>query len=249
MKNKKIAIITGASRGIGKAIALNLDKKGFIVILVSHNQENLKKALKDFSKNAMIIKADVSKEKDVILMFEKVIDKFKSIDVLINSAGLLIFKEIKKMTRTDFNKIIGTNIGGVFYCMREYIKQMEEKSNYGQIINIGSIVSKTPSLFPMRNLYCSTKAALSALSDSVQAEIQERKGNIKVATIYPGLVLTDSIINRGMRNYEDLKKYALKTSDIVHIVQMIINQSKNSNITEVVVRPINRIRNKNIFDK
>ena len=238
MKNKKIAIITGASRGIGKAIALKLDKKGFITILVSHNQENLKKTLKEFSKNAVIIKADISKEKDVILMFKKVIKKFKNIDILVNNAGFSIFKEIEQIKKKDFDKMIGVNVAGVFYCIRECIKQMRKQKNRGQIINIGSVASKSPFFFPERSLYCSVKAAISALADSVQRELEKKRYNIKIATIYPGCVFTEWTKSLNNRKYGDLKKYALKTSDIVHAVLMIIGQGENSNITEIVIRPI-----------
>jgi len=245
MKNKKIAIITGASRGIGKAIALKLDKKGFITVLVSRNQENLKKILKEFSNNAVIIEADISKEKDVILMFEKVIRKFKNIDILINNAGFSIFKEIEKITKSDLDNMININIGGVFYCIREYIKKTKKQKNGGQIINLGSLASKSPFFFPERNLYCSVNAAISALSDSVQTELRKKKYNIKIATIYPGCVFTEWTKNLNNRKYDDLKKYALKTSDIVHAVLMIINQGKNSNITEVVIRSTFNVSMKN----
>jgi len=245
MKNKKIAIITGASRGIGKAIALSLDKKGFIVILVSHNQENLKKALKDFSKNAIIIKADVSKEKDVIAITQKVIKRFRHIDVLLNSAGFSVFKEIEQIKKKDFDNMIGTNIAGVFYCMRECIKQMKKQKDGGQIINIGSIVSKSPFFFPERSLYCSVKAAISALSDSIQTELRKKKCNIKIATIYPGHVFTEWTKSLNNREHDRMSKYALRTKDIVHAVSMIINQGKNSNIAEIVIRPTFNVPIKN----
>jgi len=244
MKNKKVAIITGASLGIGKAIALKLNKEGLITVLVSRNQKNLNNALKDFSDKAIAIKADVSKEKEVILMVKKVIKKFGRVDILINNAAFLMFKKIEQITRTDFNKMIGTNIGGVFYCMRECVKQMKKQSKGGQIINIGSLVSKTPFLFPTRSLYCSTKSAINAFANSIQAEMQIEKNNIKIATIHPGLIFTESSINKNAFNYKDLSKYALKIKDIAYIIQMIINQGKNSNITEVVISPIARIRNK-----
>ena len=250
MENKKVAIITGSSRGIGKAIALKLDKEGFITVIVSRNQEDLKKVLKEFSKNAISIKADVSKEKDVISMFKKVMNKFGRIDVVVNNAGYLLFKEIERITKADFDNMVNINIGGSFYCMREYIKIiMKKKSNSGQIINIGSLVSKTPSLFPTRSLYCSTKAAISALSENIQAEVRDRGINVKIATIHPGLVFTGKIIGEDTRDYKEIKKYALSVNDVVNAVQMIINQDKNSNITEVVLRPNIKIKKKSNYSK
>ena len=246
MENKKVAIITGSSRGIGKAIALKLDKKGFIVVLVSRSYKNLKEALKGFSSNALIIEADVSKEKDVILMFEKVIKKFKRIDVLINNAVFSVFKKIEETDKNDFDKMIGTNIGGLFYCTKEYIKQVKKQSSKGQIINMGSIVSKAPFIFGQRTLYCSMKSAISGFSSALQAEIKGNNGNIKVATIYPGIVFTEWTVSSRNRNYDDLKRNALKTKDIVHIILMILKQGKNSNITEVVVHSFKQVKMESI---
>ena len=246
MENKKVAIITGSSRGIGKAIALKLDKEGFITVIVSRNQEDLKKVLKEFSKNAISIKADVSKEKDVISMFKKVMNKFGRIDVVVNNAGSFIAngKKINELSKEDVSKMIDNNLMNTFYCMREAIKLMKKQSNEGQIININSIATKIPSFLLFRSVYCAVKSAIATFSENIQLEMIHDKRDIKIANIYPGFVLTESVTKTGKRSSiqrrssQDLKK-ALKLEDIAYAVYMIVNQGKNSNITELVMNSSN----------
>ena len=218
MKQKKVSIITGASRGIGKEIALKLDREGFVVVLVSRSKQDLRAVLKDFSKRAITIVADVSKEKEVISMIEKTVKKFGRIDVLINNAGAFVFKKINEMTKKDFNKMVGTNFASVFYSMRECIKQMKKQPAGGQIINISSLAAKTSFLYSSRSLYCGTKAAAGEFSASIQAELNSDKNKIKIATIYPGLVFTDWIIKMKTHHPKEVKKHALMPKDIAHVV-------------------------------
>ena len=234
-KNKqKVAIITGASRGIGKAIAFKLDKEGFAVVLVSRNQKNLKSTLKGFSKKAIAIPVDVSKEGEVVSMIGKVIKKFGRIDVLVNNAGISIFKTIDQFEKEDFEVMVNVNLGGVFYCSREVIKQMKKQSWGGQIINISSMAAKYFFSSSPRSLHCMVKAGVAALAGSLQPEL--RNYNIKIATIYPGVVFTDLVTELGRRDPVELQKFALKPEDIAHVAWMIINQKKNSNIIEVVIQ-------------
>lgn len=238
MKQRKIAIITGARRGIGKAVALKLDKKGFVAVLVGRDKQKLKTALGDFSKRAIAIPADVSKEKEVVQMIKKIIKKFGRIDVLVNCAGSHVFKKLEDTSKKDFEETIGNNLASVFYCMRECIKQMKKQPQGGQIINIGSISSKIAFERPSISVYCAAKAGVEALAESVQAEIIKAKGNVKIATIHPDLVLTEATIETKRRNLAALRQFALKPEDIAYLVWMIINQGKNSNITEVTVRSL-----------
>lgn len=235
-KTQKVTIITGASRGIGKAIALKLDKEDFTTVLVSRSQRNLKAALKYFKNNAVAIRADVSKEGEVVSMVGKVIKKFGRIDVLVNNAGLSIFRPVEQITKENFEAMVNVNLGGVFYCSREVIKQMKKQPAGGQIINISSIAAKTPALFSKRNLHCMVKAGIGALAESLQAEL--RNSGVKIVTIYPGLVSTELLTELRSRDPAVLQNYALKPEDIAHVVWMIINQGKNSNITEVAIRPL-----------
>jgi NADP-dependent 3-hydroxy acid dehydrogenase YdfG len=238
MKHRKIAIITGAGRGIGKAISLKLDREGFFTIRVDRMPKNLKTASKEFNKRAMSVLADVSREQDVVLMIKKVVKKFNRIDVLVNNAGLSAAGPINQMTKKDFNQTINVNLGGAFYCMRECINQMKKQPQGGQIINIGSIAAKMPFFYPNRSIHCASKAAVASLAASIQTEMILEKKNIKIATIHPGPVLTDWLLKRKNHGSDEIKEIALKPEDVAHVVWMIANQGKNSNISEVLIEPL-----------
>lgn len=238
MKQRKVAIVIGASGGIGRFVALELDKEGFIVVLVAHNLERLKKVSKGLSKKAYLVSTDISKEKEVISLIKDTTRKFKHIDLLVNCAGTLLFNKCEEMSSTDFNKLVATDFTGAFFCIRESIKQMKKQKQGGQIINISSLAAKIPSFLPGRSVYCAVKAAVGIMLESIQAELSRSGKKIKIATIYPGLVATDSIIKRGTRNLKELKKFALKPEDIVYAVLSIVNQGENSNITEIIIRPL-----------
>lgn len=234
MTKNKVAIITGASRGIGEAIALKLDKGGFITVLVGRNKKNLKTAQKDFSKKAIVIPADVSKENEVIAIVRRVVKKFGRIDVLINCAGWSAAGKIEELSENDFERTVNSNLGGVFYCSREVIKQMKTQSQGGQIINISSMAAKMPLSFPKRSLHCAIKAAIGVFAQNIQEEVKNY--SIKIATIYPNFVLTDSLLRRGTRDPEELRKYAPMPEDVGWLVLMIVNQGEKSNISEVIIR-------------
>jgi NADP-dependent 3-hydroxy acid dehydrogenase YdfG len=152
--------------------------------------------------------------------------------------------DITQIKKRDFEQTVAVNLMGAFYCMRECIKQMKKQSKGGQIINVNSIAVKNPSLFPRRALHCATKAAIAALSASVQSELSIARTNIKIANIYSGPVLTEGFIkvlqeikkdNSGKN--EEFIKHILRPRDIAYVVWTIIKQGKNSNITEMVVQP------------
>ena len=234
--NLKVAVITGASRGIGRAIALKLDQESFTTILVSRSKQNLFSALKGFSKKAIAIQADVSREDEVVSMVRKVIKKFGRLDILVNNVGLYASKPIENINNIDFESMVNVNLGSVLYCCREATLQMKKQPAGGQIINISSIAAKIPDRLPQRSLYCMVKAGMGALAESLQAELKNNR--VKIATIYAGLVYNEFITELKSREPEALKRDALKVEDIAHIAWMIVNQGKNSNISEVIVQQL-----------
>lgn len=238
MTKNKVAIITGAGCGIGSTIAVKLNKEKFITILVGRNKKNLIKTASKRKKNVVVAVADISKEKDVVGIFKKVIQKFGRIDVLINNAGSSVFEKFDKISGENLRKTVNTNLLGTLYCAKEAVKQMKKQPFGGQIVNISSIAAKIPSVFPSRGVHCATKAAIGAFSESVQSETSTDRKKIKIATIYPGLVFTEAAAKRATRDFQELKKYALKSEDIACVVWTIVNQGENSNITEVVIQPL-----------
>lgn len=229
-KKNKLIIITGAGQGIGRAIALYLDKKGFIVVLVDKDYEKLKKALKEFNPQALIFSCDVSKEKQVVSTIRKVIKKFKRIDVLINNAGISESNQITNFTKKEIDRIIDTNLKGTIYFIREAVRQMKRQRS-GQIINISSAAAKYPEQNPFRGIYCASKIGQAIFGESSFREL--RTYNIKVANIFPALTFTPLALEARQWSKKEFN-YATSPEDIAKAILTIINQGKNSNILEVV---------------
>ncbi len=187
LKNK-IAIVTGASKGIGAAIALELAKNGAIVLInYNRSEEDAKKVLeeaKNFSQQSDIIRGDVSKKEDVEMIFSEISRRYKKLDILVNNAGITKDRTLKNMTDDEWNSVITTNLQSVFHCTKSALPLLNEN---GSIINISSIVGINGN-FGQCN-YSASKAAIIGFTKSVSRELGKNK--IRVNAIAPGLIETE----------------------------------------------------------
>lgn len=229
-----MAIITGASQGVGKATALKLDREGLSCVLVARDIKKLKETAKLLSGRTMIFSADVSKKNQIQRLVSQVLKRHRQIDILVNNAGISLKKSLENTNENEFDMLVNTNLRGVFNCTQAVFGQMKIQRS-GQIINIASILVKKQLV--NRSIYIATKFAVAGFGAALSAEA--RKFNIKIATIYPGLVANERYLNQPV---EVRQKYgnvdinsALKPEDVAHAIWMIITQSENSNITEVIV--------------
>ncbi|MFT7073943.1 MAG: 3-oxoacyl-[acyl-carrier protein] reductase, partial [Patiriisocius sp.] len=199
----KVIIITGSSRGIGSTIAKTLAKNGAkVVVNYSGNEETAKIVVNEIIQRggqAIAIKADVSKSEDVKRLFQKTIEKFEKVDVLINNAGIAIYKLIKDTTDEDFDRIFDINVKGVFNTMREASTLLEDN---GRIINFSSSVTRL--MLPTYGTYSATKAAVEQLTRVFSKEIGTK--GITVNSISPGPVNTE-LFKQGKKE-EVIKRLA-----------------------------------------
>ncbi len=184
----QVVIVTGASRGIGRAIALLFATQGARVVLAARNTRELEKVARQISLQncqALVIRCDVTQENQVKNLIKKTLQKYRRIDILINNAGLGIHKPILEFTSKDWDTTLDTNLKGPFLCTREVLPVMIKQKG-GQIINIGSLAGKNP----IANLaaYCASKFGLIGFSESVGLEV--RNHNIKLNLLLPGTVDT-----------------------------------------------------------
>jgi 3-oxoacyl-[acyl-carrier protein] reductase len=186
--NNKVAIVTGSSRGIGAQIARTLAEAGAsVVINYSSNQKPADKVVSEIKANggsAIAIKADISSPEEVKRMFDSAISQFGKINILINNAGLILYKTIQNTTDDDFDKIFSVNVKGTFNTLREAASRLE---NDGRIINLSS--STTRLMLPTYGAYCATKGAVEQLTRVFSKEVGAR--NITVNSISPGPVNTE----------------------------------------------------------
>lgn len=183
--SKKVILVTGASRGIGRAIASELSKENIVIANYNKSEEAANK-LKQENENIDIYKADVSKREEIISMIEYVINKYGKIDVLINNAGIAQEKMIQDITDEDFQNIIQVNLYSVFATIQETLKYMLKEKN-GCIINISSIYGINGG--SCASIYSATKAAVDAMTKALAKELGP--SNIRVNSIAPGCMNTD----------------------------------------------------------
>jgi len=186
----KVVLVTGASRGIGRCIAENLAKDGYIVI-ANYNKSKqqalkLQNDLKEEGFNIEIYKADVSKKEEVKNMIEYINNKFGSIDILINNAGISKLQMFCDVTDDDWEEMINTNLKSAFYCTQMVLPGMINKKK-GCIINISSIWGQVGA--SCETVYSISKAGLDAMTKSLAKELGP--SNIRVNSIAPGVIDTD----------------------------------------------------------
>jgi 3-oxoacyl-[acyl-carrier protein] reductase len=207
VKNK-IALVTGASSGIGREIAIQLAKQGIdVCINYLHSEkaaDNVKKEIEQFGVNVKIFRADVSKEDEVKNMFSFLYKKFGGLDILINNAGTHIANLIENYEYKDWKRIIGVNLIGKFLCTKHSIPLLK-KSQSGKIINIASRLGLKPR--ETQSAYCCSNAATIMLTKASALELS--KYNIKVNTISPGLTKTN--LTNLFFTEEEFQEYAKKS--------------------------------------
>lgn len=222
--NNKVAIITGSSRGIGKSIAIKLAQNGAAVVInYSHSADKANQTvaeIKDKGGNAISLQADVSKVTEIENLFEQTVSKLGQVDILVNCAGIVIYKPLVEVTETDFDKIVAVNIKGTYFACQQAVKKMNEG---GRIINISS--TTTAMMLPTYSAYVATKGAVEQVTRVLAKEVGSR--GITVNVVSPGP--TDTPLFREGKTEEQIKKFgdmaALgrigETEDIADVVAFL----------------------------
>lgn len=237
---EKTVLITGATAGIGKAIAYNLAEHGYKLIITGRRAQLLSEVEKSLRSKTKVLALnfDVRDYKQVEHVMNTLPKDWKDIDVLINNAGLAAgLNPIDEGDLNDWETMIDTNLKGLLYVTKKVIPLMKN-SSIKQIINIGSIAGKE--IYPNGNVYCATKAAVDALTKGMRIDLLQK--GYKVTAIHPGMVETEFSIVRFKGNSEKASKVydgfeALKGEDIAQIVQFILSMPAHVNINELVVMP------------
>ncbi len=231
----KIAVVAGASRGIGKAIATQLAAAGAQVILLARNQSDLNKVIAEITQEGGLSAAfvlDISDEQAVKSVFQQLIQQYKRIDILVNNAGIGQFQPVTETSASFWDEVMNTNVKGTFLCSKEAVIQMQKQGS-GHIVSIASDVAKRT--FANGALYCSSKYAQDAFSSALRKEV--RKDGIKVSVVYPGLV--DTYFNNSEPGNPENATH-LKPEDIAASVLHILTAPKHVVIDELMIHPISQ---------
>lgn len=239
----KVAIVTGASNGIGLSIAKTLFKRGMITVAVARRKEKIESEMKDVKGKGKLyaLQCDVSKEEDVHQVFQWIRKNFENIHVVINNAGTSVKGKIIETNEKDWDQVIGVNILGVLYFCKDAIKMMQEFGEEGHIININSIVGhrivRRVSGWDS-NIYAATKHAITALTTTLELELIGSK--IKMTSLSPGLVNTN-LINKDPSQAEFKKLPLIQPDDIAESILYILGTHPRVQITEMTIRPLGEI--------
>ncbi|XP_037822150.1 farnesol dehydrogenase-like [Lucilia sericata] len=238
----KIAVVTGASSGIGVAIVKDLLKNGLQVVGLARRVERVEDIKKELPKNLQIkltaLKCDVSSLKSVNETFDKIVSHFGGIDILVNNAGCLKLGKLSTMNVADVEQVLQTNVMGVVYCTQRAFKSMKERNFNGHVVLINSIAGHkviSGVQIPEYNIYPASKFAITAITEIYRQEFKGLGTKIKVTSISPGAVDTE-ILNDDIKTALD--GTILKAEDVSSGVLYAISTPPHVQIHEMIIKPV-----------
>ena len=234
----KTALVTGASKGIGRAISLELAQMG-VKIAVNYNSSNsdaeeVVEAINDIGGEAFKVHADVSDLDQVNAMVDKVNDAWGGVNILVNNAGIINDGLLMRMTDEAWHRVMGVNLNGTFYCTRATLRHMV-RQRWGRIINIGSVVGIRGNVGQTN--YSSSKAAIIGFTKSLAKEVATR--NITVNAVTPGYISTETVAGLTQRQKDTIMTWIPQgkfgnTEDIAHMVGYLASE-KASYVTGQII--------------
>lgn len=213
--NGRVAVVTGATRGIGYALALGLAEAGADVVAVSRHKEDCEKAvgqIRDLGRRALAVAADVTDLASVQNMVQLTVKQFGQIDILVNNAGTAINKKSEALTPEDWDRVINVNLKGAFFCAQQVGIQMIAQRR-GKIINIASVLGLVGESFVLP--YLVAKGGLIQMTRGLAVEWAGY--NIQVNALCPGYIMTD--MNREMLSYEKIYRHIINKTPVRRLAQ------------------------------
>lgn len=232
----KVVLITGASKGIGKALAFDLAAEKANVVLIARSENELNQIATEITEKGtqcLVFVGSVADEPFVQRIISETIAHFGRIDFLINNAGFGVFKRAEEITSAEWDEIYDTNVKGTFLFSKAVLPIMKEQQA-GHIINVASDVAKR--VFDGGSLYCSSKYAQDAFSMALRKEVREH--GIKVSVVYSGVV--DTMFHKEPQGHPKHEKY-LKPGDMSRSILFLMNQPSYVVIDELMIHPMYQV--------
>lgn len=230
--NGKAAIVTGGTKGIGRAIAEALVREGVNVCVSARNQEEIEQAVSELGElgegMATGAACDVRDYEQVRALIAHAVSEFGGLDILVNNAGIGIFAPVEELSPEDFRAVLETNLFGVFYCCHEAIPEMKRRGG-GYIINISSLAGANP--HPRMAAYNASKFGLNGFSEALMQEV--RHDRIKVSYVMPGSVNTEF----GGDEPGEARSWQLQPEDIARVCLDLLGHDERSLPSRVEIRP------------
>ncbi|MDX6383945.1 MAG: hypothetical protein QOK48_1518 [Blastocatellia bacterium] len=229
----RVAIVTGGTKGIGRAIAAALVSEGLSVCIAARKQTEIDTAIKELGESTIGFVCDVRVYEQVQALMAFTVATLGGLDVLVNNAGIGGFETVAETSPEDFRAVLETNLFGVFYCCHEAIPEMRRRGG-GYIINISSLAGANP--HPRMAAYNASKFGLNGFSEALMQEV--RHDGIKVSYIMPGSVNTEF----GGDAPSDEKSWQLTPEDIARVVTDLLHHDDRALPSRVEIRPSRPLR-------
>lgn len=230
----KVAIVTGASAGIGKGIARAFDTEGATLVIAARTAETLEAAADDIRARGgtvVVVPTDVTREDQVATLFERTMARFGRIDILVNNAGGFESAPLDKFSLETWQKVIDVNLTGVFLCTRDAMRIMKHQDDGGRIINVGSISAQVPRVHSAA--YTAAKHGVVGLTKT--AALEGRQYNISVGCIHPGNVATEyRMASTDPMDQEPM----MSVDDVARVVVTMAAVPPNVNVFETIMLPV-----------
>jgi short-subunit dehydrogenase len=185
----KVIVITGASAGIGAALATKLGAVGHDVVVVARRETELRKVVKATGDRALAVVADVTRREDVTRVKTETLQAFGQFDVWVNNVGRGITRPVLQLSDDDIDQIISVNLKSAVYGMQTAVPYFQEVGK-GHLINVSSFLGRVP-MVPFRSIYSASKAALNVLTANLRMDLRDQYPDIHVSLVMPGIVATD----------------------------------------------------------
>jgi len=237
MSERKIALVTGASSGIGEAVALELSKAGHTIVVGARRTDRLQDLVSRIEASGGVARAhrlDVTSRDDFARVVSATYEEFGRVDVIVNNAGVMPLSPLSALKVSEWDQMVDVNIKGVLNGIAAVLPTMEAKGS-GHIINVASIGAHRVS--PTAAVYCATKYAVWAISDGLRQETDK----LRVTVISPGVVtseLADTISDdTARRAMNEFRRIAINPNAIGRAVRYAVEQPSDVDVSEIIVRP------------
>ena len=237
----KVAVITGASSGIGEATAEALAAEGAAVVVAARREDRLSDLVERINGKeggkALSVECDVTDEEQAHALVRRARDEFGRVDILVNNAGVMLLSKIEKGLSDQWRQMFDVNVLGLLYATDAAIAVMKEQRS-GHVVNISSVAGRKTG--PLRGVYSGTKFAVNAISEALRQELQE--DNIRITMVEPGAVetelathITDEEAREGISDVYSLD--ILQAEDIANAIAYVVTQPERVSINEILIRP------------
>jgi NADP-dependent 3-hydroxy acid dehydrogenase YdfG len=237
--NGKVAVVTGASSGIGEATVRSLAGEGAAVVAGARRKERLDGLVEEVTRDggkAIAVECDVTAEQQAHALVDRAIEEFGKIDILVNNAGVMLLSKVEKGLSDEWRQMFDVNVLGLLYATDAAVEAMKRQGS-GHIVNVSSVAGRKTR--PTGGVYSGTKFAVNAISEALRQELLE--DGIRITMVEPGAVateltehITDEEVREGLkqRNIEPLQ-----SEDVANAIAYAVSQPQRVSVNEILIRP------------